>query len=198
MTVVHINGLKIVLIHGLNVWDGGKGSIDLLKPLLYGLEPGTVVDATSADYGWQELFRVSYFWWVGDTIPKIARALEDADIVITHSNGANYCMKALRLINNPKLKIIHLSPALNKNYKFKEVFQSCDILYSRSDRIVWLAALIPFSRLGKMGNVGATTRDMRVRNNHQVDLTYKMPVLCIFWKIHTRCPSCVYFILLEF
>lgn len=156
--------LRIVLIHGFNVRDNGAGSIDQLVPHLLDLfGPENVdIDKDSADYGWDFLLKVHFFYVFGDTIPRIAAALEDADVVITHSNGANYCMKALKRIRNERIHLIHISPALNKGWKFRETFRRCDVIHSRNDRIVYLAKWIPFSPWGNMGQVGPTTDDPRV------------------------------------
>ena len=53
------------------------------------------------------LLKTNYLYWVGNTIERIANTLKDADLVICHSNGANYCMKALRKICNKDIKMMH-------------------------------------------------------------------------------------------
>lgn len=159
--------MKIVLIHGFNVKDNGKGSIDrLVAPLLKRL-PQAKFDCDSADYGWHFLFRVHFFYWFGGTIKRIAKALEDADVVITHSNGANYCMKAVKRIKNLDLHIIHLSPALNAAYPYRRrKFRRCDVLHTLYDSIVGISRYIPFHPWGNGGQVGAKTKDCRVENHN--------------------------------
>ena len=156
--------MKIVLIHGFNVRDGGKGSIDKLKPFLQDAFPVAEIDTDQADYGWHFLIRANFLSWMGSTIDRIANALKDADLVICHSNGANYCMKALLKICNKKIKVCMLSPALNRKYPFNESFNKCLVMHSQDDKTVSLAKYVPFSRWGDMGKVGAYTDDMRVKN----------------------------------
>ena len=156
--------MKIVLIHGFNVRDKGKGSVDRLEPFLLDAFPGCTIDKDSADYGWVGLFIANWFWRFTKIIDRIAEALKDADIVITHSNGAHFCMRALAKIHNPKIKIVHYSPALNKKWKFKQAFERCLVFHTRKDWIVNISKVIPFSAWGNMGKQGATTKDARVAN----------------------------------
>jgi len=163
--------MKIVLIHGFNVRDKGRGSIDKLKPYLKKTFPDALIDNDSADYGWDFLLKANYFYWVGDTIDRIANALKDADLVICHSNGANYCQKALNKICNKKIKVAYLSPALNRHHKFNESFDKCLVMHTNDDKTVSLAKYIPFSSWGDMGKIGALTDDYRVKN---IDHTTKI------------------------
>ena len=156
--------MKIVLLHGFNVRDGGKGSIDKLEPFLKKEFPDAIIDKDSADYGRSLLLKTNYLYWVGNTIERIANTLKDADLVICHSNGANYCMKALRKICNKDIKIVFLSPALNAHHDFNESFNECLVMHSKSDRVVSLAKYIPFSSWGNQGKVGTTINDKRITN----------------------------------
>lgn len=158
--------MRIVLIHGFNVRDKGRGTIDRLVLPLRKRLPNAKFDIDSADYGWHFLMRVHLFYWMGGTIKRIAKALENTDVVITHSNGANYCMKAVKRIYNPKLHIIHLSPALNKTYPYRRRdFRRCDVMHTLYDSIVGISKWIPFHSWGDSGQVGAKTKDERVHNH---------------------------------
>ena len=156
--------MKIVLLHGFNVRDKGVGSIDKLKPYLQKSFPYDNIDTDTADYGWKLLLWVNYFYWFGNAINRIANALKDTDLVICHSNGANYCMKALAKICNKKIKVVFLSPALNRKHSFNESFKKCLVMHTIDDRTVSLAKYMPFSSWGDMGKVGAKTDDYRVKN----------------------------------
>jgi hypothetical protein len=156
--------MKIVLIHGFNVKDKGKGTIDRLEKHLKKEFPLATIDKDSGDYGWIGLFVANWLYSFTNIIPRIAIALNDADIVITHSNGSHFCMKALRMIRNSDIKIVHFSPALNSRWKFKERFRSCVVFHTYFDKTVNWAKWVPFSSWGNMGKVGALTDDMRVKN----------------------------------
>ena len=158
--------MNIVLIHGFNVKDNGAGSVDRLKPHLQVMFPDAEIDTDTADYGWDWLFKVHFFYMFGDIIKRIAQALKTADVVITHSNGANYCMKALKRIRNKNLKVIHLSPALDRSYKFKKrVFGKAHIFHTLKDKVVGVSKYIPFSPWGDMGQVGSSSSLPHVVNH---------------------------------
>ena len=158
--------MKIVLIHGFNVRDKGKGTIDKLEPLFKKEFPLAKIDKDSADYGWIGLFVANWLYPFTNIIPRIASALNDADIVVTHSNGSHFCMKALKLIKNKDILVIHISPALNNNWKFKETFKSCYVYHTEHDKTVWWAKWLPRSSWGDMGKIGALADDKRVHNKH--------------------------------
>lgn len=167
--IIHYHGLKIVIVHGFNVKDGGKGSIDRLKPYLMANYPGVLVDIDNADYGHHGLIKVRFF--SGKAVRRIASTLHDADIVITHSNGANYTMKALKkFVLNPTLHVIHISPALNRKQKLgKLLFRKMDTFHSDGDWIVTLAGWLPFHAWGPAGAKGIITDDVRHHNHHLKD-----------------------------
>lgn len=158
--------MKIVLIHGFNVRDKGKGTIDKLEPLIRKEFPLAQIDKDSADYGWIGLFVANWLYPFTNIIQRLAVALKDADIVVTHSNGSHFCMRALKLIKNKDILIIHISPALNSNWKFKEIFKSCYVYHTEYDKAVNWARFVPFSGWGNMGNVGALSDDIRLHNKH--------------------------------
>jgi len=163
--VISLKPIIFVLIHGLFDQSAGDNNVSKLKPIILKYFPNAVIDEDSADYGWMGAFRASWFYWATDIIPRISKALkitEQKKVVIAHSNGANFCMKALSKISNPEITCFFLSPALNARYKFKEEFKSCNVLYSRTDSVVLLAKLVLFSRMGAMGRYGPLTKDKRV------------------------------------
>lgn len=165
--------IKLVEIHGFNVSDGGVGTIGAftvhLAALLRKMGHDVVIDADNADYGRHLLLRANYFYWFGDTIERIAGALEhddrfDLTIMVAHSNGCNYGMKALKKIKNPNLGIIFLSAALNRTYKFKQEFAWLANFHTFKDKIVGLSRRMPLSSWGDAGQVGLRNTSDRVRN----------------------------------
>lgn len=164
LPIRHEAPIKIVLVHGFNVFDGGKLSIDVLIPYLRQQFPNCFIDKDEADYK-HGLIKVRFF--SKSAVKRIAKAIQNADIVITHSNGANYTMRALKLLKkenkeNPGLHIIHISPALNRKQKlYKYKFRKISVLYSKSDKVVWLSKWLPFHSWGNAGQKGLITNDER-------------------------------------
>jgi len=143
----------VVLVHGFNVRDGGKKSIDQLAPYLEQL--GWEVDKDSADYGWWGLLMVWAF-------PKkkienrLIKAFSTADMVLTHSNGANFATRALGRMNGfhvPKV-VQHFSPALDRDTPVPEGVKKEFIFFSKRDIIVALSKYLPAMPWGSAGSKG--------------------------------------------
>lgn len=158
--------MRIVLVHGFNVADGGERTVDRLAPFL--IDAGHDVDKDEADYGLFSLWMVRFR--KHSAIVRIAKALQKADAVITHSNGANYAMKALKFVSGRKLVVIHLSPAVNRKASFPEAVKRAIVYFTRTDFWVWLSGFIPLHPWGRMGYAGAKTTDPRVQNRDFTDI----------------------------
>jgi len=151
--------MKIVLVHGFNVKDKGRNTVDRLAP--YIKAAGHQVDLDQGDYGYFNLWMIRLFksYLKSRVIYRLARAFEDADIIITHSNGANFTTQALDLLpakmNNTK-KVIHISPALNSNTSIPEAVSHQLVLFTPHDFWVKLSSYLPFHPWGRMGARGYT------------------------------------------
>ena len=156
--------MNIVLVHGFNVKDGGKRTVDTLAPTLH--KRGHLTDTDSADYGYHDLIKVRFNHKAA--VLRIAGALEKADAVITHSNGANYAHQAMLMIGR-KLTVIHISPALNNKVNVPAVVERMVVFHTRNDKAVKAAKWLLFHPWGNMGSSGYTGHDTRVRN---LDYTY--------------------------
>lgn len=156
--------MKIVLVHGFNIRDGGKRTVDQLAPFIK--EAGYSVDLDEGDYGffniWMVRFRRSKTRQ--RVLHRLAKAFEKADVIITHSNGANFTNQALDLMesefNNTKL-VIHISPALNRNTELPTAIHHQLVLYTPHDRLVKLSSLLLFHPWGMMGAKGYSGNDNR-------------------------------------
>lgn len=153
--------MKIVLVHGFNVRDGGTQTIDrLAQPLR---QAGHIVDMDSADYGWHFFFSVRFRH--KKDVKRIAAALVDADMVITHSNGANYTHKALNLLAESypekRIDVVHFSPALDDDTKIPVLVRRMIVFATPHDNAVRLADLLWFHAWGDMGRVGYMGWDPR-------------------------------------
>ncbi len=168
MVTLQFEGFKIVIVHGFNVFDGGKKSIDKLAPYLKEKYPGAEIDKDSTDYK-HGLIKVRFF--SGPTVKRISEALHDADLVIGHSNGCNYTMKAVkRYVRNKYLHIINISPALNRKQRLRKlVFHKMDTFHSEGDWVVKLSTWLPFHPWGRAGAKGIKTTDPRHDNHAMKD-----------------------------
>lgn len=153
--------LRCIFIHGFNVYDGGAGTVDMVALLLKQRNPDTVeIDTDNADYGWHFLIRVHLWILRRRAVKRIRKALDGVDVVVTHSNGANYFMKAVKKLCKPKMKVFHLSPALNRGRKFRECDGKNHVFFTHHDKAVKWARWIPFSSWGDMGRHGATDKSV--------------------------------------
>lgn len=153
--------MRIVLIHGFNVRDGGAGTVDKLVPFLE--EAGHEVDKDEADYGWFGLWAVRFR--KASAVRRIAKALEHADAVISHSNGSNYEHKALKALNGRGCyRVIRLSPALNRTTGAAKNVGRCYVYHTLSDVWTWLSGWLPWHPWGRQGWRGYLGRDDRIVN----------------------------------
>ena len=159
--------MKIVLVHGFNVRDGGKRTVDQLAPLIR--NAGYSVDLDEGDYGffniWMVRFRKSKTRQ--RVLHRLAKAFEMADVIITHSNGANFATQALDLMeheyNNKKL-VIHISPALDRDTEIPNAVQHQLVMYTPHDKAVRLSSWLLFHPWGRMGAKGYSGNDNRNTN----------------------------------
>lgn len=156
--------MRIVLVHGFHVRDGGRRTVDQLAEKLR--SRGHTVDTDSADYGFYSLFMVRFFG--GKAVKRIRRALEDADAAITHSNGAHFTTRALRKITNKKI-VVHLSPALNRKTKPPQSVFEQHVFFTRHDKPLKWASWLIAHPWGSMGAYGYTGNDGRVYNHDFTD-----------------------------
>lgn len=154
--------MKIVLIHGFNVKDGGARTVDRLAPYLEAA--GHEVETDQADYGYYNLFKVRMR--KHSAVRRIANALLDADAVISHSNGSNYEYKALKLLAHKDriYQAVRLSPALNRSTGVPVNVSQCTVFHTKTDKWVWLSGLLLFHPWGRQGQKGYIGEDARVRN----------------------------------
>ena len=159
--------MKFVLVHGFNVRDGGARTVDTLIPLIE--LDGHDVDKDEGDYGffniWMVRFRKSRTRQ--RVLHRLAKAFETADVIITHSNGANFTTQALDMMepdfNNSKL-VIHISPALDRDTPIPMAVHHQLVMYTPHDRAVRLSSWLLFHPWGRMGAKGYSGSDNRNTN----------------------------------
>lgn len=164
---------RVVLVHGFNVRDGGAATIDRLANGL--LRRGHQVDTDQADYGWHDLVKVRFRILHRDAINRIAAALVDADVVVTHSNGRNYAQKAVELaaeyFPDKSWRFVSISGARDNQAPIHPNVSRLDVFHSRNDRAVSISRWLIGHRWGNEGAVGYQGKDPRARNH---DYTHRV------------------------
>ena len=160
--------MKIVLVHGFNVRDGGSETVDRLADYLE--EAGHQVESDQADYGFFSLWMVRFR--KHSAVLRIAEAIQDADAVVSHSNGANYAHKALKLVqhNDRQYLEVRLSPALNRSTAAAPGVTQCTVFHTLTDFWVWLSGFLPWHPWGRQGQRGYKGPDDRMRNWNMSDI----------------------------
>ncbi|WP_163557570.1 hypothetical protein [Halomonas sp. NO4] len=139
--------MRAHLNHGINVSDGGKGSVGSLTP--YFEESGH--DAILHSYGWVGFLRVR---WRNETATQAIRPhVHDGDVLVGHSNG---CLIAWELIEagvKPSA-VICIQPALRRDTLWPDDIPVL-CLYNQADWAVSLGRM-----WGRFASVANPFRDI--------------------------------------
>lgn len=148
--------MKLVLVHGFKVDDGGVKTVDTLIPFLPEHE------IFQADYGWLGFFGVRVY---SDTIARvIAGMAPEGSIGIGHSHGAAELIKACKF-GAKFSQLILINPALDNDLEMPVGPDRIDVLHNSKDDVVIKAKYRPFHLWGDMGRVGYKGTDKRVHNH---------------------------------
>ena len=148
---------SVVLCHGFNVRDGGKGTTDSLR----GLVEACGHTVLEADYGLFGLFAVRYF---SDNIASVVAGMTPKGSVgVGHSNGCNILLQAAEQGASFD-KLIFINPELDNDFIVPEQVNSVAVICNNEDNVVQLSKFIPFHRWGNAGKVGYKGGDDRVKN----------------------------------
>ena len=161
--------MRLVLVHGFNVRDGGANTVDRLAP--YFVRRGHQVDIDDADYGYFGLWAVRFR--KRSAVVRILGALEKADVVISHSNGSNYANKAAKLLSHREgreIREVRLSPALNRSTACARRVKVCYVFHTLNDFWTWAAGFLPWHPWGRQGWRGYQGQDPRLINFDYSDL----------------------------
>lgn len=155
------------LIHGMNSRGAGRDSIDRLAPTLIG-----DVDTDEADYGWLGLLGVRLRR--KSITQRIARVLLTGDVIVTHSNGANYAIHALWEAQLPPntVKLIHFSPAIDRDRAVPRSVSEQHCFHTTGDFWVKLSRWLPFHDFGNAGAFGIRQSFGTPTKNH--DYSHKV------------------------
>ena len=163
--------MKIVLVHGFNVKDKGARTVDTLVPFIR--NAGHEVDTDEGDYGYFNIWMVRFTKSKTRqrVLHRLAKAFETADVVITHSNGANFFTQAADMLDinyNNKLMVIHISPALDCDSEIPMSVKQQLVLCTTHDKAVKASSLLllhPWGRMGAKGYQGSDNRNTNVKDD---------------------------------
>ena len=145
-----------ILVHGFNVWDGGKATVGKLER--YFMDAG--VDCMVLKYGW---------FGIGRTYIKnrkvAARLIEACNVVkmtdptakivlVGHSNGCAIIQKACEVYDGKVHRGVYINPALDKDTDIAKTMKGLTVWFSPSDKPVRWSKWLPFHPWGEMGCKG--------------------------------------------
>lgn len=156
-----------ILVHGFNVWDGGRATVGKLRPFF----ANSKIPYLMVNYGWFGIGRT--YIKNRKVAKKVANACKTAKIMepnktiilVGHSNGCAIIYQACKRYGAEVDKLVFINPALDKDVAIPEGVGSVDVWYSPSDKPVKWSKYLPFHPWGEMGRVGYVgPRDARVRS----------------------------------
>ncbi len=158
---------KAWFVHGFNVRDYGRGTVDKLHPHFR----AEGFDPEEFDYGWIGLLGVRF--WNGMLARQLTTLAEHESSIfdplpigIGHSNGCALLHLASHM-GAPFRRLIYINPALDKDATPGKNVDRVDIWHSPSDVPVQLAKWIPGHAWGEMGATGYVGDDPRMRNHNK-------------------------------
>jgi alpha-beta hydrolase superfamily lysophospholipase len=160
------------LVHGFNVWDGGRQSVGKLRPFF--ADKG--MPYVMVNYGHFGLLDTRF---KNDKIAKlVAEASHNAInagyqvIAVGHSNGAAIIHRATTRYNASIDRAVYINPALKKDLAPGAQVRRVDVWHSPSDKPVqwakWLPAsnARPWGEMGALGYEGADNRMVNLNKEH--------------------------------
>ena len=144
--------MRVRLIHGIHSPEGSN-NMSAFAPHLAAAMPGAKV----------ELFQYGFmgFWqarWRNDGVARQLAGLHkrqrttEAEIWVTHSNGAAIAFLAVEEYGAMPDMIINFNPALDRN--LTALVPRVEVIHSDNDRWVNLSQWLPFHIWGDQGKVG--------------------------------------------
>ena len=133
--------MTIRLVHGFNVWDGGRNTIDRLKPYL----PPPIVEH---DYG--PVLLLGLRCRNAQTVRDIGQALTPGSVLIGHSNGALICWEVARRYPHKVAGVVTINAAMRRDTQWPSYMPVLN-LYNPKDWAVLLGRI--WSRLTSLGGL---------------------------------------------
>lgn len=150
--------MRVHLVHGFNVSDGGANTTDRLTPY-FEVNGHEVIQH---DYGWFGFLSVRFR--NHSVAEKIAKATtgEGYDVGVGHSNGCAILLDAASMGKFDGLILIN--PALDRDADIPDGVRWVHVYHNSGDKPVKWAKWLPMHPWGDMGRVGYCGMDGRVMN----------------------------------
>ena len=160
----------VILVHGFNVKDGGKGTTDGLRSHFE--DEG--FEVLEFDTGWRFLAGVR--WGNAKRARRLARMIKPGDILVGHSDGCNLInLASWHLSGSAEKKpatVVYLNPALDRDTQLAPQILGALVFSTMSDRVVQLASWLSFHPWGDMGRVGYS-EGSAFNDSRYVNVTYE-------------------------
>ena len=156
----------VILIHGFNVWDGGRATVGRLAPFFN----ARGIPHFAVNYGHFGLLETRLKnIRVAKRVALACRAAANQKVIVVgHSNGCAIAHLAASEFGAKIDKAVYINPALKKDMPLPDSVPELDVWYSPSDRPVRLARWLLPSRMRPWGEMGATgyqgVEDSRITN----------------------------------
>lgn len=154
----------VILVHGFNVWDGGRATVGKLRPF-YAAHGIPYIMVNYGHFGLGETY-----WKNKKIAKKIAEACTNAKlsgnkvILVGHSNGCAIIHQAAEKYGAEIHKAVYINPALDKDTEPAESMGALDVWHSPSDKPVKWSRKLPFHPWGEMGATGYIGNSPKVYN----------------------------------
>lgn len=163
---------QALLVHGFNVWDGGKDTVGELRGY-FAAEDVAYHILNYGHFGLWDARRKNDD--VAKRVASFSHNSEEPVIAVGHSNGCAIIHLAITLYDANIEHAVYINPALDINTTMP-IGTSFDVWHSPSDKPVKLARLLPkakFRPWGAMGAFGSSDRlNSEVRNfNKETDFS---------------------------
>jgi len=156
-------------VHGFNVWDKGRGTINRLQPFFTSKGVNTITFRTGV-MGVIKVYNDNLKH--AERLAKAAfnaKLLDQQVLACGHSNGCSIIHLATTKFNAPIEKIAYINPALDSDAAPGPQVKAFHVYYSPSDLPVRAAKYLPFLIWGDMGARGYKGADPRCWNINKED-----------------------------
>jgi len=146
-----------VLVHGVNVRDGGRGTTDRLIPFL----EAAGLDVLQYDYGWT--FVLGARLWNGRRarrVRELAAHSADGAVGVGHSNGCAVLWEACRR-GAEFGSLVFINPALDRRAAIPPQVHQVDVFWTEDDVPTRISRFLPWNIWGDMGARGYRGQDAR-------------------------------------